>query len=108
MKVSEMISALLPPNTRLSERQRDVLYLICKGLRNSEVAKRLGIGERTAKGYVTQLLLIFGATNRTELVGMIAQTGIDDIGSRLNTSKEPSGDASPNFDSQTSGTNKRK
>jgi DNA-binding CsgD family transcriptional regulator len=84
-----MVSALLQPDTRLNERQRDVLYLICRGLRNSEVARRLGIAERTAKGYVTQLLLIFGARNRTELVGMLAQKGINDIGSRLNTLEKP-------------------
>jgi DNA-binding CsgD family transcriptional regulator len=85
-----MISSFLRSNAKLSERQRDVLYLICKGLRNSEVARRLGIGERTAKGYVTQLLLIFGATNRTELVGMLAQEGIVAIGSRLDNSEESS------------------
>jgi|ERR1700691_5997113 DNA-binding CsgD family transcriptional regulator len=85
-----MISSFLRSNAKLSERQRDGLYLICKGLRNSEVARRLGIGERTAKGYVTQLLLIFGATNRTELVGMLAQEGIVAIGSRLDNSEESS------------------
>ena len=68
---------------RLTQRQRDVLCLLCKGLRNAEVARRLGIGERTVKGYVTQLLLIFGATNRTELVGMLAQEKLEHIGSDL-------------------------
>lgn len=71
-----MMSALLPPGARLNKRQRDVLYFICKGLHNSEVAQQLGIGERTVKGYVSQLLLIFGATNRTEMVGMLALDGM--------------------------------
>jgi DNA-binding NarL/FixJ family response regulator len=58
--------------SRLTERQREVLYLVCRGLRNSEIAAKVGVSPRTVKGYVAQLLLIFDATNRTELAGMLA------------------------------------
>ena len=54
---------------RLNQRQLDVLHMVCKGLRNAEIAHQLGISERTVKGYVGQLFLIFDVTNRTELVG---------------------------------------
>ena len=54
---------------RLSNRQREVLFLTCKGLRSGEIGRQLGIAERTVKGYLTQLFLIFDVTNRTELVG---------------------------------------
>lgn len=36
------------------------------------MAEQLQLSERTIKGYVSQLLLIFNAVNRTELVGMLA------------------------------------
>jgi DNA-binding CsgD family transcriptional regulator len=52
---------------RLSVRQHDVLVLICKGMRNSEIASRLELSERSVKAYVGQLLLIFDVSNRTEL-----------------------------------------
>lgn len=61
---------------RLNERQRDVLFLLCKGLRNAEIAQQLRLSERTIKWYVSQLFLIFDVTNRTELVGMIALQGV--------------------------------
>lgn len=59
-------------DTTLNKRQRDVLFLLCKGLRNAEVARQLGISERTVKWYVSQLFLIFDVTNRTELAGRAA------------------------------------
>lgn len=57
---------------RLSARQREILFLISKGLRNSEVAHQMKLSERSIKGYVSQLLLILDVTNRTELVGLFA------------------------------------
>jgi DNA-binding NarL/FixJ family response regulator len=60
---------------RLNQRQRDVLFLLCKGLRNAEIAQQLKLSERTIKGYVSQLFLIFDVTNRTELVGTAVLSG---------------------------------
>lgn len=57
---------------RLNDRLRGVLFLLCKGLRNAEIAQQLGLSERTIKSHVSQLLLIFDVTNRTELVGTLA------------------------------------
>jgi len=57
------------PARPLNSRQLDTLFLVCKGLRNAEIATQLQVSKRTVKGYVAQLLLIFDVTNRTELVG---------------------------------------
>lgn len=54
----------------LNTKQTDVLLLVCKGLRNSDIALALGLKERTIKAYMAQLFLIFDVTNRTELVGL--------------------------------------
>jgi two-component system nitrate/nitrite response regulator NarP len=51
----------------LRPRQEEVLSLVCSGKRNKEIALQLGVSERTVKWYIAQLLLIFGASNRTEL-----------------------------------------
>ena len=59
--------------TRLNRRQREVLHLICRGLRNSEIAALLHLRERTIKWYVSQLFLVLDVTNRTELAAMCAQ-----------------------------------
>ena len=64
---------------KLKDRCRDVLYLLCKGLRNTEIALHLRLSERTVKGYVSQLFLIFDVTNRTELVGsLIGKVRLDE------------------------------
>lgn len=57
---------------RLSNRQRNVLDLVCKGFHNPEIAKYVGISPRMVKECVSQLLLIFDVSNRTELAGLIA------------------------------------
>ncbi len=58
---------------RLTATHEQVLLLISKGLRNGEIGRLLGLSERTVKGYVTQLLLIFDVSNRTELIGLFAE-----------------------------------
>ena len=66
------------PVARLGIRQRDVLHLVCRGLRNSEIASLLRLKERTVKWYVSQLFLIFDVSNRAELGGMCsAEAGCD-------------------------------
>ena len=62
---------------RLTARQQAVFVLVAKGLRNREIAGQLGLSERTVKGHVSELLLIFEATNRTELVGFLSSGGGD-------------------------------
>jgi DNA-binding NarL/FixJ family response regulator len=51
----------------LNSRQRQVLGLVRKGLRNSEIANIMRVSERSVKAYVSQLFDVFEVTNRTEL-----------------------------------------
>jgi len=60
------------PLERLSRRQFQVLSLTAKGFRNREIALSLGLSERSVKACVSELLLLFDASNRTELAGMLA------------------------------------
>jgi DNA-binding CsgD family transcriptional regulator len=62
---------------RLNAKQTEILELTCKGLRNSEIAEVVGLKERTVKGYMAQLFLIFDVTNRTELVGLFVGSNVD-------------------------------
>jgi DNA-binding NarL/FixJ family response regulator len=59
------------PLERLSPRQSEVLFLVSKGLRNSEIGRHLGLAERTIKWYVSQIFLILDVSNRTELAGLV-------------------------------------
>lgn len=60
-----------PPGHRPNRRQREVLFYISKGFHNRDIASALGLSERSVKHCVEQLLLIYGAANRTELTGML-------------------------------------
>jgi DNA-binding CsgD family transcriptional regulator len=73
----------------LNTKQTEVLLLVCKGLRNSDIAKALGLKERTIKAYMAQLFLIFDVTNRTELVGLFVAGTPDEIRLHPNKSNFP-------------------
>lgn len=52
---------------QLTERERQVLKLILRAQSNREIAKELGIEERTVKAHVGRLMRKAGAENRIEL-----------------------------------------
>jgi DNA-binding NarL/FixJ family response regulator len=54
-------------DTRLTERERQVLELITMARSNREIAEELGIEERTVKTYVGRLMRKTGADNRIKL-----------------------------------------
>ena len=60
---------------RLTERQRSVLFLVCKGFHNREIAGHAGLSPRMVKECVRELLLIYDVSNRTELAGLLALEG---------------------------------
>lgn len=53
--------------TKISDREREVLRLLIAGCSNREIASELGIIERTVKAHVAQLLRKVGVTNRIAL-----------------------------------------
>ena len=52
----------------LTGRERDVLSLVCDGLPNAEIGKRLHLAESTIKTHVKALLAKTGCRNRVELI----------------------------------------
>ncbi|HET6167555.1 MAG TPA: response regulator transcription factor, partial [Marmoricola sp.] len=62
--------ALLPtrqdaPGSDLSAREREVLQLVAEGLANKQIARRLGIAERTVKVHLGNVFRRIGVTDRT-------------------------------------------
>jgi DNA-binding NarL/FixJ family response regulator len=53
--------------TRISQREREVLQLLVAGRSNQEIASELGIIEGTVKAHIAQLLRKVGVANRTAL-----------------------------------------
>ncbi|MDO4899233.1 response regulator transcription factor [Actinomyces sp.] len=66
----------LLPGEALTDRERDVLELVCRGMTNPEIAARLYIAESTVKTHVKALLGCTGCRNRVELVIHALQAGM--------------------------------
>ena len=50
----------------LSPREEEVLRLLATGLANKQIARRLGITERTVKAHLTSVFQHLGVTDRTQ------------------------------------------
>jgi DNA-binding NarL/FixJ family response regulator len=60
----------------LTEREREVLALVARGLTNAELAGTLRVSLPTAKTHVSRILTKLGARDRTQLVILAYQSGI--------------------------------
>jgi len=54
------------PARALSPREEEVLRLLATGLANKQIARRLGITERTVKAHLTSVFQQLGVTDRTQ------------------------------------------
>lgn len=65
-----------PDLRRLTEREREVLVLMVRGLSNAAIARALVIGETTAKTHVTRILTKLGLRDRAHAVVYGYETGL--------------------------------
>ena len=59
----------------LTDRERQVLGLLASGLANKQIARRLGISEKTVKGHLTNLFQRIGVSDRTQAALWAERTG---------------------------------
>jgi len=55
-----------PGEPQLSDREREVLSLLARGLPNKRIGRELGIAEATVKAHVTRILQQLDVTDRTQ------------------------------------------
>ena len=71
-----MADAETPSGPHLSDREREVLQLIARGLTNKEIGLALGISPITARNHVSRVLEELDVSNRTLAVVVGAQQGL--------------------------------
>ena len=64
----------------LTEREREVLVLVARGLSNAELAESLHVSMATAKTHVSRILTKLGARDRAQLVVIAYESGLIDAG----------------------------
>jgi DNA-binding NarL/FixJ family response regulator len=64
----------------LTDRERDVLDGVCRGLSNKDIAADLYLGVATVKTYISRLLQKFGTASRVGLVISAYECGLVDTG----------------------------
>jgi DNA-binding NarL/FixJ family response regulator len=63
-------------NLGLTGRERQVLALAARGLKNREIGRELGIGEGAVKNHMTSILSKLSARNRREAAALAQMLGI--------------------------------
>lgn len=66
------------PCSRLTPRQCDVLELLCQGLSNKLIARRLELSENTVRWHVQAILQALGVSSRSEAAFAARQRGLVD------------------------------
>lgn len=61
---------------QLTPREREVLPLLGEGLTNRQIARRLGISEKTVKAHVGGVLRTLGVADRTQAALVAARAGL--------------------------------
>jgi two-component system nitrate/nitrite response regulator NarL len=61
---------------RLTERQVEVLRLLCDGLANKEIGRRLGLADKTVKAHITVVFRALGVVNRTQAANAARLAGL--------------------------------
>ena len=62
--------------TQFTPREQEILNLVCQGLSNDEIARRLVVATTTVKTHVKSLLTKTGSRSRVELVIWAAKNGL--------------------------------
>ena len=67
LEVSKGGISIREENRKPSKRQQHVIELVAMGLKNREIAEKLGIGEHVVRNYLGVIYDKIGVSNRVEL-----------------------------------------
>jgi len=71
-----LISRHTQTNGKLTDREREVLGLVARGMANKQIGRALGISERTVKAHLTNIFARIGVADRTEAALWAQRNGL--------------------------------
>ena len=75
--------AFIPPSESspdvLTARQREVLELLCEGLQNKQIARRLNIASATVKIHVANILRVLNVSSRLQAAVVAINLGVREM-----------------------------
>jgi DNA-binding CsgD family transcriptional regulator len=69
--VPGLLPSSLPPESRLSRRETQILSLVAEGMSGRQVARHLGISEKTVERHKTRMFAKLGVSNQTAAVSVV-------------------------------------
>ncbi len=72
---ASMLRAIRSAPRRPSDREIEVLALVCAGASNDEIGARLGVSEKTVESHLRRLFDRYGVLSRTELAVLALREG---------------------------------
>jgi NarL family two-component system response regulator LiaR len=83
------------PSANLTQRELDVLRIIAQGADNAEIARRLQLGQKTVRNYVSRLYRKFDLNNRAQLATYLADTNTAPRAIRNDLNPDPEASTAP-------------
>jgi DNA-binding NarL/FixJ family response regulator len=74
-----VISSSTSSTDSLTEREREVVALVSKGLSNRDIAERLCITETTVRHHLTSIFDKLGVSNRQKLLLLALERGLNEV-----------------------------
>jgi DNA-binding CsgD family transcriptional regulator len=64
--------------TKLSPRERQIAYMIARGMHNRANSQKLGIAYQTVRHHCSNIFLKLGTKNRTQTAVLVLMAGLPD------------------------------
>jgi DNA-binding NarL/FixJ family response regulator len=63
-----------PKGISLTSKEKDIIFLVCEGLSNKEIADKLNISEQTVKAHLHRIFRKFNISSRTQLINIFLES----------------------------------
>lgn len=73
---SRRVCSEAPKIAQLTDRERDIVTVVCRGLTNRQVGQRLNISDATVRHHMSSIFSKLGTTNRGELIVFAYRHGL--------------------------------